>query len=403
MIQTALRTFIVSAFALWALGATGNPPSYLDPVIDEQRQQVAERPLDPAVHNDLGNLLLLAERVDEAESSYRRAKELEPSDSSARFNLALLLQQEGRVQEAGEELTELVEIDTDFAWAHYLLGMIHADSGKRRDALEHYARAFALDPTLTFEANNPHIIDNEHATEALLMSSRFSTSTSAKVPRSYGEGARIRQLILGDIDPENPEAAVPGEPEAGRSSAGGEPRGAGRSSGGAVFGAAEGEGEDAASYSSGTGDPGSDRGEEFGSEVDAETGRRVLRSEDLVGLPAVGQAGNVNSRRSRGRQPAAGSRASRTPNSSVGAERQDARERLRDAAGRQGSGAVRPQIDRSGTVRDSAAGGATGGGRRYIPSGRSTASLRLELLEDPAEGATAAVASAKGVGATRGL
>ena len=158
------------------------------------------------MHNDLGNLLLLAERVEEAESAYRRAVELAPSDPSVRFNLALLLQQEGRADEAQDELSRLIEIEPDFAWAHYQLGILKAEDRQRRDAIEHYAKAFALDPSLTFERNNPHIIDNELATEALLMAGRFNNSAAAKVPRSYGEGARIRELMLQDMVEEEENA-----------------------------------------------------------------------------------------------------------------------------------------------------------------------------------------------------
>ena len=41
MIKNALRTFILSLFALWTLGAAGEPP-YLEQVIEDQRAQVSE-------------------------------------------------------------------------------------------------------------------------------------------------------------------------------------------------------------------------------------------------------------------------------------------------------------------------------------------------------------------------
>ena len=63
--------------------------------------------------------------------------------------------------------------------AHQMqLGLQHHRNGDYDRALEHYARAFAYDPNLTFAENNPHIIDNRMTTEALLLAQRFRRRVS---------------------------------------------------------------------------------------------------------------------------------------------------------------------------------------------------------------------------------
>ena len=187
-------------FSLWALAwpNLANSPPNLENTLAAQNERVSEDPRDPVAWNDLGNLLVVAQRFDEAEQAYRQALALAPGDTSARFNLALLLHQVGRTNDASQELEQLLEIDTHHAWGHYQLGVIHAEKKDRTQALEHYARAFAYDPALTFAENNAHIIDNPLFGEALLMSQRYADSPTTRVPRQYGEPSRILDLMLED-------------------------------------------------------------------------------------------------------------------------------------------------------------------------------------------------------------
>ena len=71
----SLAAALVAAFAIAAFAAV--PPN-LSKALEAQRRLVTEKPQDAAVHNDLGSLLLLADRPVEAEAAYRRAIELDP-------------------------------------------------------------------------------------------------------------------------------------------------------------------------------------------------------------------------------------------------------------------------------------------------------------------------------------
>ena len=216
--QTASVGLVLGLFSLALAGtmaAAGSPPN-LGETLAAQLDLVAEQPHDAEAHNDLGNLLVLDGRYQEAEEAYAKAIELAPENTLPRFNLGMLLQQIGRSRDAVQEFRSLLEIDDHHARTYYQLGMLHEARKQRSAALEHYARAFALDPDLTFPRHNPHIIDNRLATEAMLMSRRFYESPSSDMPRLYGEPERIAELMLeGMRDASEPEGAdpLPEEPE----------------------------------------------------------------------------------------------------------------------------------------------------------------------------------------------
>jgi len=187
-------TLPVLAFTL-ALGPnrTSDAPPNVGSAIAEQRTLVAERPGEAGVWNDLGNLLVLEGGLDEAESAYAKALELDPASVQARFNLGLLRQQRGDLDGAVVEYRELLEIDPEHAWAHYQLGAAYETQGERELALEHYAEAFTLDPELLFAETNPHIIENGLVTEALLR--RRGSRSAPPAPRAYDEPARIQSIL----------------------------------------------------------------------------------------------------------------------------------------------------------------------------------------------------------------
>ena len=110
----------------------GGAAKNLTKAIEAQRRLTAEHPQDPAVFNDLGNLLMLVPQAAEAEAAYRKAIELDPNKASALFNLGLLLQQRGELREAEDLYQRAVKADPNHAWAHYQLGTIEEARGRNR-------------------------------------------------------------------------------------------------------------------------------------------------------------------------------------------------------------------------------------------------------------------------------
>jgi tetratricopeptide (TPR) repeat protein len=179
--------------ALVAMGSTSSSP-YLDQALATQEALAATQPHNAEVLNDLGNLLALAGKNEQAEEAYRRALELEPNNAKTRYNLALILQEEGQRKQAIAEFRQVIELEPNDAWAHYQLGRCYEEARKRPLAIEEYARAFELDSSLASPRVNPHIIENRLATEALLVA--YTDGGSAgQAPRMYEEPARIAEIL----------------------------------------------------------------------------------------------------------------------------------------------------------------------------------------------------------------
>ncbi len=402
MAKSSLALIVVLLLAALAVWADTTPPN-IDKALQAQYELVVERPDDAMAHNDLGNLLSLTGRLDEAESAYRRAKDLDAADPSIRFNLGLLFQQAGRLDDANQEFYSLLELDPKNAWAYYQLGVVAVDQGKNRKATELYARSFAIDPTLSFPEHNPHIIDNDLATEALLMSSRFKSDSTARVPRKYAEAARIADLML-------EEEALAAEEM--------------------LEEEAEAEAEEGTEW-----DEPVDPSAELLEDGEGESAR-VLTNEDLEDLSPVGQAGGRNSRRG-ARSKGTSRYSSGRSAGRDGSEEQDRRSRYRprsssgrnnslggsgyttmgrageeeggtdEAVEKSGTSTLRPTVgqpragapisrpiagrpqagrptpDRPTSTRPITARPGSGGGGRPFESGTgSTASLRFELVGD---------------------
>jgi hypothetical protein len=217
--RRTLRTLFILCAAAIAAVAAGTAiaavvvPPNLSRTLEAQRRLAAERPNDPTVFNDLGNLLVLTERPAEAEEAYRRAVELGPERVSALFNLALLLQQRGELDEAAKLLRRVNRLDPDHAWAHYQLGAIHEQWGHPSRAVDFYARAFSLDPQLAFEEVNPHIVINTLVTKAMLKAYK-SGYALPYAPKVYEDPGRIAAMLvpIPRLDADQPDQ-VTGAPE----------------------------------------------------------------------------------------------------------------------------------------------------------------------------------------------
>lgn len=184
---------LLSIIAMTA-AASAVPPN-LAKTLEEQRRRAVERPQDAAVFNDLGNLLVLAGQLPDAEAAYRRATEIDPHRSSALFNLGLLLQQEGKSAEARQLFEKVVEIEPRHAWAHYQLGTVYERKGDKAHAVREYAQAFNLDPQLAFRDVNPQVVESRLVTESLLMAYRRQSS-AGEAPSIFDEPSRIRDLLV---------------------------------------------------------------------------------------------------------------------------------------------------------------------------------------------------------------
>lgn len=177
-----------------ATAAAAQPPR-LDEALRIQSRKVENNPGDAGLLNDLGNLLYLAERTEEAEEAYRQAVQQAPDDVQARHNLALLLHETGRQRSALRHTKSVLKREPGHAWAHYHAGMLYEEKGRRSRAVRHYAEALALDSRLRNPVFNPHIIENGLADSATL-TAYLSTSPAALAPRSFDKPKRVAGMFL---------------------------------------------------------------------------------------------------------------------------------------------------------------------------------------------------------------
>jgi Tfp pilus assembly protein PilF len=192
--RTLTILLVLSLAALATLAATPAPPN-LAKALEAQRQLTEKRPQDAGVWNDYGNLLLLGNHPDEAESAYRHAVELDPKKASALFNLGLLEQQRGHQKEALALYQQVVGSEPQHAWAHYQIGSIYESWKLERKAIDAYSRAFSLDPQLAFKDVNPQVVDSKLVTQSMLQAYREGAKT-ADAPKIYDDPGRIAGLLV---------------------------------------------------------------------------------------------------------------------------------------------------------------------------------------------------------------
>jgi tetratricopeptide (TPR) repeat protein len=103
---------------------------------------------DPVTHYNMGLLMSVTGRLDEAVKQYERALTLDPMHVDARGNLAIVLARQGRLDRAVRELTTLVERDPENASARTNLGLLLIQQGRAEQARPQLVEALRLDPTL---------------------------------------------------------------------------------------------------------------------------------------------------------------------------------------------------------------------------------------------------------------
>ena len=198
---------ILVVAACLAAGAALPPPN-LERTLAAQLALVEREPTAER-YNDLGNLYVLAGRVEAARDAYEEALGLDPELVSGHFNLALLLQQQRENRQALRHLREVVERQPDHARAWFQIGFLHEAAGAEGPAVRAYARAYLLDPRLSFADENPQVLDSELTTRALLATQEELAAT-VEAPRTYEEPRRIAGMLL-PAPPPAAEDAAPAE------------------------------------------------------------------------------------------------------------------------------------------------------------------------------------------------
>jgi tetratricopeptide (TPR) repeat protein len=98
------------------------------------------------LHNNLGNVLKNAGKVDQAVEHFNKSLELKPNSPEVHNNLGTLLDKLGRVNEAVEHYERALELRPNFSQAHYNLATLLAKQGKTDEAIAEFSKALGGRP-----------------------------------------------------------------------------------------------------------------------------------------------------------------------------------------------------------------------------------------------------------------
>jgi tetratricopeptide (TPR) repeat protein/mono/diheme cytochrome c family protein len=102
------------------------------------RHRLARNPHDVAARFNLGSVLLLRGRPDEALREFEAALAVDPGHATVRNSHATVLESQGRYAEAAAEFREVLRIDPDAPDARYNLANCLAAQGEFEEAVEHF-------------------------------------------------------------------------------------------------------------------------------------------------------------------------------------------------------------------------------------------------------------------------
>jgi len=188
------------------------PGSPLDDRIVEQEKRVAARPDDADLRNDFGNLLAERRFPKEAREQYETAMKLDKKNFIAPYNMGLVLETEDRIGAAISSYEKSVARNRGFPPARFRLGRLYEKRGRTDAAIEQYARAFEIDPTMRDVRRNPLIVDTRLLGRVSLTNyskdiARASLHTQAVYTDERFRRAPVDRPLWSDetVDPLSPE------------------------------------------------------------------------------------------------------------------------------------------------------------------------------------------------------
>jgi Flp pilus assembly protein TadD len=103
------------------------------------RRRLEKYPADFLAHYNLGALLQMRGKLDEAIASYQQALKVEPNNPTAHNSLAAALLMQDRIPDAIEQLRQTLRIDSSYGNAHYNLARALAATGDLTEAETEYS------------------------------------------------------------------------------------------------------------------------------------------------------------------------------------------------------------------------------------------------------------------------
>ena len=132
--------------------------------------KIARHPGVPFLHNEYGNMLLHAGRLEEALAQFLRAQGMNPESARLANNVGVANQAMQRYGAAKKAFKLAITIAPAYAMAHYNLGTVYDAQGRYSRAIDSYQKAIDLDPSLLDVRVNPQVAGNRHLAAILSQS-----------------------------------------------------------------------------------------------------------------------------------------------------------------------------------------------------------------------------------------
>jgi len=196
----------------------------LDNAILDLTRRVKERPEDPGLRNDLGNLLARRGFAKEAREEYEKAEKLDREFFLADYNEGLLWEKEGKTANAIAAYRRSIRRKPGFPLSRFHLGFLYEKVGRAEAAVREYAKALRIDPTLRSPRRNPLVVQTRLLYRASL--ANYDRDLAAAALASDGEFAD--RAVWERLQPQRPvdTADLDDAPDDAEAEAGGPPPGA---------------------------------------------------------------------------------------------------------------------------------------------------------------------------------
>jgi Flp pilus assembly protein TadD len=142
----------------------------------------ATSPSSAFVHNNLGAMYFLEEKLDLARDQWLKAAQMNPSEKLVHGNLGLVYLRHGDFAAAENELKTELALNPVYDNAYYNLGLVYYGSGRILEALRMWERTLEINPD--YQDAYIHLISHEY---------NYGDLSKA---RAYREKARLRGLAL---------------------------------------------------------------------------------------------------------------------------------------------------------------------------------------------------------------
>jgi hypothetical protein len=169
------------------------PGDPLDEAILLQERRIEEDPGNASLHNDMGVLLARRRFPELSADEFQLAAKLDKKNWLAPYNLGLVLESEGNFDGALKAYKRSIDRNPGFPPSLFRAGLLYEKSGRASDAIQMYAMALRIDPSMRRPDVNPLVVDSA-LMDRVSLTNYVHDSARSRLPADvvYAEPDRFR-------------------------------------------------------------------------------------------------------------------------------------------------------------------------------------------------------------------